>query len=87
MNIFNITMQYLKERQKPSVRLLHISIIVLVVSQIIVSNFMAFNNSGDVSSNTVELYGSWLHIITGIFLIPIAVLFLIVELNRHSLKY
>ncbi|MBN28195.1 MAG: hypothetical protein CL578_24585 [Alteromonadaceae bacterium] len=87
MNIFNITMQYLKERQKPSVRLLHISIIVLVVSQIIVSNFMAFNNSGDISSNTVELYGSWLHIITGIFLIPIAVLFLIVELKRHSLKY
>jgi cytochrome b561 len=87
MNIFTTTMQYLKERQTPLVRILHMTIIILIVSQIIFSNFMAFNNSGDISSNTIEFYGTWMHIITGLFLMPIAVIFLVVELRQHSLKY
>ena len=87
MNIFKTTMQFLKERQTQSVRILHIAIIVLIASQLIVSNFMAFSDTGDISSNTIEFYGTWLHIITGLFLIPVAIAFLIVELRRHSLKY
>jgi cytochrome b561 len=87
MNIFNTIMQYLRERQTPLIRVLHIVIILLVLSQIIVSNFMGFNNSGDISSNGIEFYGTWLHIITGLFLFPVAVIFLVVELRRHGFKY
>ena len=87
MNIFNTTKQYLQERQTRSVSILHVAIIVLISSQLIVSNFMAFSDTGDLSSNTIEFYGTWLHIITGLFLIPVAIAFLIVELRRHSLKY
>ena len=87
MNIFNTTKQFLQERQTRSVRILHIAIIVLISSQLIVSNFMAFSDTGDISANTIEFYGTWLHIITGLFLIPVAITFLFVELRRHSLKY
>ena len=87
MNIFKTTMQFLKERQTQSVRILHIAIIVLIASQLIVSNFMAFSDTGDISSNTIEFYGTSLHIIIGLFHIPVAIAFLIVELRRHSLKY
>ena len=87
MNIFNTTKQYLQERQTRSVSILHVAIIVLISSQLIVSNFMAFSDTGDLSSNTIEFYGTWLHIITGLFLIPVAITFLIVELRRHSLKH
>ena len=87
MNIFNTTKQYLQERQTRSVSILHVAIIVLISSQLIVSNFMAFSDTGDISSNTIEFYGTWLHIITGLFLIPVAITFLIVELRRHSLKH
>lgn len=87
MNIFNTTKQYLQERQTRSVSILHVAIIVLISSQLIVSNFTAFSDTGDISSNTIEFYGTWLHIITGLFLIPVAITFLIVELRRHSLKH
>jgi hypothetical protein len=87
MNIFNTTKQYLQERQTRSVSILHVAIIVLISIQLIVSNFMAFSDTGDLSSNTIEFYGTWLHIITGLFLIPVALTFLIVELRRHSLKH
>ncbi|MFQ3250530.1 MAG: hypothetical protein ACI9O6_002369 [Glaciecola sp.] len=87
MNIFNTTMRYLKERQTPFVRILHLATIALILNQIIVSNFIAFNDSGEISTNTLEYYATWIHIITGFFLIPIFVTFLIIELRQQSLKY
>ncbi|CCK76976.1 conserved hypothetical protein [Oleispira antarctica RB-8] len=87
MNIFKKIMEYLRERQLPMVRYLHITIIILVISQIIVSNFMGFTSAGDISPNTIEFYGTWLHILTGLFIIPIAFVFIIIELKQHGFKY
>jgi len=87
MSMFNTTKKFLQERQTRPVRILHVAIIALISSQLIVSNFMAFSDTGDISSNTIEFYGTWLHIITGLILIPVAITFLFVELRRHSLKY
>lgn len=87
MNIPTQVMQYLRERQTPLIRTLHITIILLVLSQILVSNFMGFSDSGEISSDAVEFYGTWLHIVTGILLIPIAITFLVVELRRYGFKH
>jgi len=54
MHIIHITLEYLRERQPPVVRLLHITILCLVLSQIIVSNFMEFTDNGEVSKKTGE---------------------------------
>ena len=87
MNIIKATREYLRERQPPLIRFFHITIIFLLLSQIIVSNFMEFTDSGDISTNTINFYGTWLHLITGLFIIPIAIIFATVELRQHGFKY
>jgi cytochrome b561 len=87
MHIIHITLEYFRERQPPVVRFLHITILCLVLSQIIVSNFMGFTNNGEVSKKTVEIYGTWIHIGTGLSLLPIAFVFIYIELKRHGIKY
>jgi len=54
MNIIHIIYGYLRERQPPAVRFLHITNLCLVLSQIIVSNFMGFTDNGEVSKKTVS---------------------------------
>jgi cytochrome b561 len=78
---------YLRERQPPAVRFLHITILCLVLSQIIVSNFMGFTDNGEISKKTVEYYGTWIHIATGLSLLPLTFVFVYIELKRHGIKY
>ena len=87
MHIIHITLEYLRERQPPVVRVLHITILCLVLSQIIVSNFIGFTDNGEVSRKPIEYYGTWIHIGTGLSLFPIALVFIYIELKRHGLKY
>ena len=87
MHIIHITQEYLRERQPPVVRFLHITILCLVLSQIIVSNFMGFTDNGEVSKKAVEYYGTWVHMGTGLSLLPIAFVFIYIELKRHGIKY
>ena len=87
MRIIQTTMEYIRERQPPAVRYIHFTILCLVLSQIIVSNFMGFTSNNEVSKNIVEFYGTWIHIGTGLCLIPIAFVFIYIELKRHGFKY
>ena len=87
MSIIQITLQYFRERQPPAVRLLHVIILCLVLSQILVSNFIGFDNNGEVSKKTFEYYGTWVHIGTGLSLMPFSFGFIYIELKRHGIKY
>jgi cytochrome b561 len=87
MQLVRTFMQYLRERQPPLIRHLHLTILVLVISQIIVSNFMGFTDSGAISKHAVEFYGTWLHLSTGLFIIPVALGFLTVALRQRGFKY
>ena len=87
MHIIQITLKYLHERQPPMIRFLHITILCLVLSQIIISNFMGFADNGEVSKKAVEYYGTWIHIFTGLSLLPITFVFIFIELKRHGFKY
>jgi hypothetical protein len=87
MNIIHITLEYFRERQPPAVRFLHIIILCLVLSQITVSNFMGFSADGAISTKPLEHYATWIHICTGLSLLPIALVFICIELKRHGMKY
>jgi cytochrome b561 len=87
MNIIHIIYGYLRERQPRAVRFLHITILCLVLSQIIVSNFMGFTDNGEISKKAVEYYGTWIHIATGLSLLPLTFVFVYIELKRHGIKY
>jgi cytochrome b561 len=87
VNLLQTTADYLRERQSPVVRYFHIIILCLVLSQLFVSNFMGFADNGEISRKTGEFYGTWIHIITGLTLVPIVLLFIIIELKRRGFKY
>jgi hypothetical protein len=87
MTMMHTIFKYLRNRQSAKIRYFHIVILLLVISQIVVSNFIDFTNTGDISSDTLEFYGSWTHIITGMTLFPIAVIFLVFVTREHGLKY
>ncbi|ABM04618.1 conserved hypothetical membrane protein [Psychromonas ingrahamii 37] len=87
MNPIKITIDYLRERQSFTVLVLHITILILVLSQILVSDFMGFNEAGEISQNTLDFYGTWIHIITGLSLIPITLIFIAVEIKKQGVKH
>jgi hypothetical protein len=78
---------YLKERQTPVIRLFHIAVLLLVLTQIILSNFIDFNDNGTISLNVIEFYGTWAHIVTGLILVPLAVIFILIEFKKHGFKH
>jgi cytochrome b561 len=80
-------LEYLRKHQSPKIRYLHVIVLLLVMSQIIVSNFMGFAATGAVSGNIIKFYGTWIHIITGLTLLPIALLFAFFVIKEHGIKY
>ncbi len=87
MRVIHVVSDYLREQQPPAVRFLHIAILFLVLSQIIVSNFMGFANNGEVSRKAAEYYGTWIHIGTGLSLLPITFIFIFIEMKNHGFKH
>jgi len=78
--------EYLWDGQPFSVRFLHLVILCLVLNQILVSNFMGFANNNKISSKTLEHYCTWIHIVGGLTLIPLAAVFIVLELRVHGVK-
>ena len=87
MKIFRIFMEYLKEHQTPAVRRLHMIVIILVLSQIVISNFMRISDTGKISSDSIEFYGTWLHILVGISIIPVSLAFVTVVIKEHGFQH
>jgi|GEM_PF-330248 len=78
--------QYFEARQSFLTRLLHITILILILSQIAVSNFVGFTHGGQVKGG-LDFYGTWAHIITGFLILPATIVFIFVVLKNHGLKY
>ncbi len=87
MQIKQTIQAYLKERQTPVIRLFHIAVLLLVFTQIILSNFIDFNDNGTISLNVIEFYGTWAHIVTGLILVPLAVIFILIEFKKYGFKH
>jgi len=87
MRILGVIKDYMWEKQSTTVRFFHFAILVLVISQIITSNFMGFTSTGEIKKNLVDFYGTWTHIVTGLTLFPLAFAFIFVELKTHGFNY
>jgi hypothetical protein len=48
---------------------------------------MGFTDNGEISKQTVEYCATWIHLVTGISLLPIAFVFIYIELKRYGMKY
>ena len=80
-------LEYMRSRQTPGIRYFHVIVFLLVLSQILVSNLIGFTSTGEVSRNTLQFYGTWTHICTGITLLPITIIFAFLLLKEHGFKY
>jgi len=87
MQIKQTIQAYIGKRQTPLISLFHIVVLLLVLTQIILSNFVDFNDNGAISSNVIKFYGTWSHIVTGLLLAPLAVIFILIEFKKYGLKH
>ncbi|GMR16211.1 MAG: cytochrome b/b6 domain-containing protein [Gammaproteobacteria bacterium] len=78
---------YFGNKFTPLVRYLHYLILVLVLCQIVISNFLEVSDDGVISRNVIEYYGTWTHISIGLLLLFLAIIFLYVELSKHGFSY
>lgn len=79
--------KYFQDRQPPAIRVLHLVILCLVLDQILISNFMGFTKNGHISSQIFVHYCTWIHIGSGLALIPITIVFIFLELRHRGLRY
>lgn len=86
MRVFRSVWAYLKQAQSPSVRLLHAIVLILVLCQLLSSNFIRFNQAGGIASAPLFTIGTWIHIGTGLTLVPLTLIFIVVELYRRGFK-
>lgn len=87
MKTIHAVKEYLNTRQTPTIQILHIVILCLVLSQLLVSNFMDFTTSGEVDHRSLYFIGTWTHIVTGITLLPISLVFIWIELKRRGFAF
>jgi len=85
--MFQVFRRYFAEKMTPLTRYMHYSILFLVLFQILISNFMDVSYDGVIGQNMVEYYSTWLHIILGLYLTIIAIIFAINELIKHGFTY
>ncbi len=85
MRVFRSIWGYFKQTQPPAVRVLHAVILILVICQLVSSNFIEFDKAGRIVATPVHFIGTWTHIATGLTLVPITLVFVIVELLRRGL--
>ncbi|HFE37192.1 MAG TPA: cytochrome b/b6 domain-containing protein [Gammaproteobacteria bacterium] len=82
-----IMKEYMQAHQTPLLMRLHLTVLVLVISQILISELIEFNDDGEISQNFFEYYGTWIHMLTGMALIPISAIFITVVLKQRGIMY
>ncbi len=85
--MLQFTIKYFSEKFTPLVRYLHYLILILVLIQIFISNFMEVSNEGIISNNIVAFSATWIHIGIGLSLLLLAVIFIVVELKKYGTSY
>jgi len=79
--------KYFAEKLTPLIRYLHYLIMIFVLTQIAVSNFMEISKSGKISHHIIEYFATWTHISTGLLLVLLASIFILAEFTKHGFFY
>jgi len=87
MSPFTLFKNYLQDKMPPAIRHLHITIMLLIIAQIIISNFIEVERDGKIGAEIIEFYATWLHFMVGLFLVPLVITFVILEFKRYGLSY
>ncbi len=78
---------YFGQSQSAFTRLLHLSIILLVASQFITSDLVDLKHASHADQSIAFSFGTWAHILPGMLLAFLAMIFVASELYQHGLQY
>ncbi len=87
MRVFQDIWTYFGLSQSVFIRMLHFLVILLVISQLITSNFVKLGQVGHGGHFSAFSLGTWTHVLPGLVLAVIATIFILRELYTHGLKY
>lgn len=87
MDITSPFFHYLKQHQSTAIRHLHLTVMMLVLLEVLLSNIMHVNKQGEIGQSTLEYVGTWAHIVVGISLVFFGSLFIIVAFKQRGFKY
>jgi len=87
MSPITLVKNYFQEKMPPAIRHLHIIIMLLIVAQIIISNFIEVERDGKIGTEFIEFYATWLHFIVGLLLVPLIITFVALEFKRYGFSY
>jgi len=48
---------------------------------------MGFTDTGEVSNKVIKYYATWIHMLSGLTLIPLSLLFVYLEYRRYGIRY
>lgn len=83
---FKAIWDFFGKYQTPKIRFLHFSILILVLTQIVVSNWMTGTKSTVVPFDTIYLF-TWIHIISGFLLFFLTLCLIVFCFKYRGVKY
>lgn len=87
MRLLKPIWMYFAQSQPIFIRVLHLLVILLVVSQLITSNLVDLDDVRHAGNSIVFDFGTWVHILPGLVLVLITTVFILAELLRHGMKH
>lgn len=87
MKLFKSIWQFFGVYQTPAVRLTHCMIFLLVIGQIIISNWTSVSKNGVIPTTGLTYYFTWLHIIIGFCLLFLAAILIFICLSNRGFRY
>lgn len=87
MSLFKSIWYFLGKYQTPKVRVLHLLILVLVLTQIIISNWMVGTKSTTIPSISGEYIFTWMHICIGFSLFFLSFSLICICLKERGIKH
>lgn len=87
MRIVNLVWSYLGKTQPVWVRVLHLLILLMVCLQLITSNFVEIEAGYQSAGSAAFTSGTWAHVLPGLTLLGIMLIFVLTEFLRRGVKY
>ena len=78
---------YFEVKMPPAIRHLHITLMLLIIAQIIISNFIEIERNGEIGTKGIEFLATWTHFIVGFLVVPLTLIFVVLEFKRHGFGY
>lgn len=87
LNLLNSIWKFFGIYQTRKIRVIHLLILLLVITQIVISNWMEIAKTGVIVDQGYQFYCTWLHIILGISLFFLVLYFIINCMKNKGIHY